>query len=433
MGTTETDARIFQQQQGLAGVRRFSTALFVLVTLLYVASRWMEARQPGAHWDILAAFAEAAMVGALADWFAVVALFRHPLGIPLPHTAIIPKNRGRIADNIGDFITGNFLRTEVILQRIRAFDPAAKLAEWLSKPESAQLLGAYSTRAMAFAMKAVGDERFLRFAQNTVVSRLERMDFSKLSGELLDVLTQNRRHQELLDGAILQLRTLLSEEETQEKIAALIAREFDSWRKALLGAVKVDELIGTFSARKLVGAVARLLDELDENPRHPVRLRFDHFVAGFTERLKADPGFRRKGEEIRDSLLHSPELTAYLHDLWQQLHAWLESDLQKPESSIRAKVIALTLDLGAKLKADAAMRGWLNEQVLGMAKPICEEHRGNIGRFISSQVKAWDREYMVQQVELNIGKDLQYIRINGTLIGGLVGLLIYAGTLLIKG
>ena len=300
----------------------------MLVTVLYGLSRRFESHYP--ELSIVAAFAEAAMVGALADWFAVVALFRYPMGIPLPHTAIIPRNKGRIADNLGAFIAGHFLRTEVILEKIRAFDPAARLAEWLSLRESGERLGSYAAKALGYGLDAIEDRRVHRFIHESVVAQLERIDFARLAGQLLDVLTQGGRHQQLLDASIHQLRILLEDEAVQQRIAALIAREFEQWPKYLLDMVKVDKLIGAYSAKKLVSGVARLLAEIDQDDQHPLRRRFDRSVMEFIVKLKTDPGFRLKAEEIRDQVLGRPELAGYLRGLWAQFRTWLRQDLQGP-------------------------------------------------------------------------------------------------------
>lgn len=266
-----------------------------------------------------------------------------------------------------------------------------------------------------------------------MVSKLERIDFAALGGELLDTLTHEGRHQQLLNEAIHQLRELLDDESAQDKVAKLIAKEFEIWRKYLLNVVPVDEMMGSFSAKKLIDAVSRLLDEVDEDPEHPLRARFDAFVAEFIVKLKTDPAFRLKGEEIRDQVLRQPELAAYLSDLWAQLRRWLELDLNSPQSSIRARIVAATLGLGEKLREDKETQSWINEQILAAAVSLCEENRERIGKFISDQVRSWDERYMTQQFELNIGQDLQFIRINGTLIGGVVGLLLYGCAALIRG
>jgi uncharacterized membrane-anchored protein YjiN (DUF445 family) len=419
------------QQHALSRIKWISTLLLVAVAILYVIARWREHQH--AAWPVVVAFSEAAVVGALADWFAVVALFRHPMGIPLPHTAIIPRSKQRIADKLAAFIIMNFLGTEAILLRIRAFNPAAKLAAWLSKPESAEVLGNYGIRAISYGLRAIEDQRIHRFILANVVSKLEQIDFAALGGQFLDILTQGGRHQQLLNEAMHQLRVMLDDESAQDKVAKFIAKEFEGWRKYLLNVVAVDEKIGSFSAKKLIHAVSRLLDEVDEDLGHPLRARFDTFVAEFIVKLKIDPAFRSKGEEIRDQILRQPELAAYLRDLWLQLRIWLELDLNSPQSSIAGRIVAATLGLGEKLRDDKETQSWINEQILAAAVPLCEENRERTGKFISDQVRSWDERYMTQQLELNIGKDLQFIRINGTLIGGLVGLVLYGCTALIRG
>ena len=408
-----------------------ATGLLLLVTTGYVLARLFVRNYP--ELAVVAAFTEAAMIGALADWFAVVALFRHPMGIPIPHTAIIPNSKRRIADNLAAFITSNFLGTAAVLERIRSYDPAARLAQWLSRRESAEKFGGYVVRALRYGLEVIEDQRVQRFIHETVVARLEKVDFAALGGELLDVLTQHGRHQELLKEAIRQVRMLLEDEASRQKFAELVAKEFKGLRKYLLYTVNVDEIIGTFSARKLISAITRLLEEVDQDERHPLRQKFNEFVANFITRLKHDPDFRIRGEQIRAQLLGRPELAEYLRGLWVQLRTWLRSDLERADSAIGIHVAAAAARLGEKLSADPDMQAWLNEQILAAAKPIVENNREAIGRFIADQVKAWDERHMIQQIELSIGRDLQYIRINGTLVGGLIGLLIYGGTRLIPG
>lgn len=177
--------------------------------------------------------------------------------------------------------------------------------------------------------------------------------------------------------------------------------------------------------------MTRLLEEVDQDERHPLRQKFDEFVANFITRLKDDPDFRIKGEQIRSQILARPELAEYLRGLWDQLRIWLRTDLESADSTIRMQIATATSGLGEKLRGDRDMQSWLNEQILAAAKPLVEENREAIGTFIADQVKVWDESHMIRQFELNIGRDLQYIRINGTLVGGLIGLLIYGGTRLI--
>jgi len=409
----------------------FATGLLILVTAGYLLSRLFESRHPAL--SVCAAFCEAAMVGAMADWFAVVALFKHPMGVPIPHTAIIPRSKNRIADNLGTFISRNFLGADAILARIRAFGPAARFATWLGKEESAVWLSNHLVRAGRYGLDVIEDQRVHRFIHNVVIAELEKVDFARLGGELLDVVTQNGRHQQLLNELIRQLSGLLENQTTRDNIAEMIAKEFQAWRKGFLGVVKVDEMIGSFAAKKLIGALTRLIKEVESDEAHPLRLKFDQFVFDFIAKLKTDPDFRVKGEQIRAQFLSRPELGAYLRGLWLQVSAWLRSDLDSEKSVIARKVAEFTRGFGIKLQGDRDMQTWINEQIFAAAVPLIEENRAAIGNFIADQVKAWDEGHMVTELEKSIGTDLQFIRINGTVVGGLIGLLIYGSTRLMTG
>jgi len=192
-------------------------------------------------------------------------------------------------------------------------------------------------------------------------------------------------------------------------------------------------MIGSFAAKKLIGALTRLIKEVESDEAHPLRLKFDQFVFDFIAKLKTDPDFRVKGEQIRAQFLSRPELGAYLRGLWLQVSAWLRSDLDSEKSVIARKVAEFTRGFGIKLQGDRDMQTWINEQIFAAAVPLIEENRAAIGNFIADQVKAWDERHMVTELEKSIGTDLQFIRINGTVVGGLIGLLIYGSTRLMTG
>ncbi|WP_240635902.1 DUF445 domain-containing protein [Caldimonas tepidiphila] len=414
------------QAQALARMKRLALGLLVLAAVLYGVATALEERHPA--WGYVGAFAEAAMIGAMADWFAVVALFRHPLGLPIPHTAIIPTNKARIGRNLANFICAHFLGTQQVLERLRGLDPAAKLAAWLSQPAHAARLGDYLAAALRYGLSAFDDERVRHFLRDTVLARLERVDVSRVAGQLLDVLTANRRHQSLLDEVLLQVADLVEDEGIQAKIAEVIAAELKYLRY-----VGLDVVAGNLAAEKIARGVCRVVSEMGHDPEHPLRLRFDDYMAGFIARLKDDPALRLKGEAIRDEVLAHPELAAYLQGLWSQLLGWLNEDLGREDSSIRARVTGVALTLGEKLRDDAGMRQWINAQLLEAAPRWVERYREDIRRYIVERVDAWHTHELTDELERNIGRDLQFVRINGTLVGGLIGLLIHTLTQWLRG
>ncbi len=404
-------------------MKRIALGLLCGAALLYALATVMEVRAPHPGWGYLAAFAEAAMVGAIADWFAVVALFRHPLGLPIPHTAIIPSNKDRIGAKLAGFICNNFLSTEQVLAKLRAFDPAGRLAEWLARPASAVKLGEWGVMATRYGLGAFDDARVRDFLGRIAAAGLAQVDVSRVAGQALEALTAGGRHQALLDEALAQVAELLEGEAAQAQITEAIAREIKTLRY-----VGLDQVAARLATKKIVAAVAKSVAELAAEPEHPLRARFDGFMADFIVRLQADPAFRQRGEEIRAELMAHPALGDYLHGLWGELLDWLHDDLTRPDSSIAQRIATLAGALGTRLQADAQIRQWINEQVEAAAPLAIERYREDIRRYIVERVGQWNADEMTDELERHIGRDLQFIRINGTLVGGLAGLAIHAIT-----
>ena len=406
------------RRRGLRQMRTVAVSLLVLAAIVYAATLGEDG-----VWGFVNAGAEASMVGAIADWFAVVALFRHPMGVPIPHTAIIPSNKNRIGENLATFICANFLSNAQVLEKLERFDAAGRLAHWLALPAHAQQVGVHLAATLRYGLGALDDERVRHFFRSTVLHHLEQVDVTRLAGQLLELLTSDRRHQSLLDSALRRLASMLDDEVLKTQMADVIASEVRYLR--YLG---LDTVAGRFAASKMVSGVIRLAGEMADDPAHPLRVRFDEFVAAFVTRLKDDPEFRLKGEAIRQELLAHPVLYDYLHGLWSEVIGWLQQDLASDDSTIRERMMLAINVVGAKLQSDTAMQAWINEQLV-MAAPLwIERYREDIRLYIVARVGEWNTEEMTNELERNIGRDLQFIRINGTLVGGLVGLILYAIT-----
>ncbi|MCC6073782.1 DUF445 domain-containing protein [Pseudomonas sp. GCM10022188] len=416
----------------LARMKALALGLLLLAAALYALAVHLLPSHPG--WGYLAAFAEAAMVGAIADWFAVTALFRHPLGLPIPHTAIIPRKQARLGRNLADFICTHFLATPQVMAKLEAFDAAARLAGWLRLPANAEALGRQLVGVARYGLHALRDERVRQFIQRSATRRLRELDLAHLAGQLLDMLTYERRHQAMLDELLAQLDALLQDEAVQQRIAAGLSSEFSALRFRLFGRdIPLDEKAGQWSADKLVRRVSELIGEISRDPQHELRGKFDACLLRFVARLKDDPAFRLKGEQIREQLLAHPALSGYLRELWDDLVDWLQADLTDADSTIRRRLVRLCQRLGEALARDAAMRRWINDQLLEVAPRLVERHREDIRRYIAERVERWNSDELVALLEHNVGKDLQYIRINGTLVGGMVGLGLHALTRLLAG
>ena len=372
-----------------------------------------------------AAFTEAAMVGALADWFAVVALFRRPLNLPIPHTAIIPRNKDRIARGLSEFIQHNFLSAAALVQRIAEFRPAHTLCRWLLQPANADTVATYASRFLAYALGAVDDARVQRFLQRSVSAGMRKVDLAGAAAQLLDILTENKRHHTLLEAALSGLDDLLAKEDTRRFIAAEVAKSAPLLKK-ISDWLHLD--LDERAALKIVELAIEKISEVRRDRGHELRKKFDEAVAGFVVRLRSDPTLKNKADAIRDELLESPALATYIGGLWQEFRGWLGEDLQSAASLTHQRIATMVRAFGEQLEADREIRQWIDEQILKALPPLVEEHRAKIGRFVEDQINGWQEKKLVQELERHIGPDLQYIRINGTLVGGLAGLLIAALT-----
>jgi len=400
--------------------------LLLLAALLYVIATAMEPRHPA--WGYLASFAEAAMVGAIADWFAVTALFRHPLGLPIPHTAIIPRSKARIGQNLSSFITTHFLSTPMVLAKLEALDIGGRLANWLRHPANAEAVGGQLTNMARFGVASLHDERVQAFVQAKLINRARKVDLAPICGQVLEMLTRQGKHQAMLDEALIKVDALLQDDDTRALVADAITAEVRTLRYLGLG-----KAVGGWSANKFVDGVSAVIAEIAGDPEHPLRERFDEHVSEYIDRLKHDPAYRLEVERIVAQLLEHPATTDYLRTLWRELTEWLEADLESPDSRIGKRIVRLTQGLSDSLAADTAMRNWINEQLMAAAPSLLERYRGQIGKYIAQRVENWESRELVEQMEQSVGKDLQYIRINGTLVGGLVGLLLHALTQLAAG
>ncbi|MDR6297122.1 DUF445 domain-containing protein [Pantoea sp. ICBG 985] len=408
--------------QQLKRSKRLALSLLLIAAATFVVTLFL----PPTFWVLgLKAIAEAAMVGALADWFAVVALFRR---VPVPfisrHTAIIPRNKDRIGENLGRFVQEKFLDTDSLLALIRRHDPSQLLAQWLNTPGNADRIGRHLLQVMRGFLDLTDDQRIQRFLRRAVHRALDKVDLTQSSALLLDSLTKNNRHQELLDAAVQQLLRLLHKPGTREFIALQIVR----WLKRehpIKAKVLPTEWLGEHSAELVANAVDSILDEVARDQGHEFRLGFNRAVQRLIDRLKSDPEMAERAETIKHWLKEDESFNRYISELWQDLRRWLKSDLNSDDSRVQERVRLAALWLGETLAADEALRTSMNQHLEDAARSVAPEFAAFLTRHISDTVKSWDAREMSQQIELNIGRDLQFIRINGTLVGGTIGLVLF--------
>ncbi len=413
----------------LARRKRIAVNMLAVAAVVFGIGTWLGITHP--HWgfDLLVAMAEAAMVGGLADWFAVVALFRHPMGQRwIPHTAIIPNKKVALGRALANFISDHFLESGEVLRRVEEFNPGQRLAVALANPVHADRIGAFVVSVAPHLLQLMDSERLHRFLLGLVREQLQRADVADLGSQLLEVMTQDRRHQALLDSVLRDLGDVLSNEDTQHMIAGKISPQL--W--SVLRLTRLDDAVAEKLAAKIIAGVSDLISDMAEDPSHELRLRFDDYVDAFIDRLRTDPSLQQKVSSLRDRVLDDPALARYLRQSWAQVLDWVRDDLQRNDSAIAGKVSDASRAVGEKLASDPAVQAWLNQWVLDTLGPLIEKYRGNIRDFIVERVERWDTRELVRELELSVGSDLQYIRYNGTAIGALIGGLLYATVRLIE-
>ncbi|MBU5636619.1 DUF445 domain-containing protein [Geomonas sp. Red69] len=403
-------------------------ALLVGAALLFIVARLNHGT--GA-WGWVAAFAEAAMVGALADWFAVVALFRHPLGLPIPHTAIVAEKKESIADNMGRFIQEKFLATDVLVERMREFDPAGHLCNYLLCRDNAEGVARGISRVLSESIEFLEDERVNKVVSAALGERIDKFDAATSAGTLLEGLRKESRHQVVLDELLKRLGGWLATPESQEKVAVALDNWVDAEYPLLSKFIPNRPQFSRNAGEKIVQKVSGFLDAVNADPTHELRHEFDRAVGDFIVKLKHDEGMRTKVAELKRELANNQQISHYAKSLVGDLKNWMVQDLDREHSNIQKKVADAAVALGNTLSHSGELKDSINEHLEGVVKRYAGDLRSGLARHISGTVKEWENEEFVNEIELSIGSDLQFIRMNGTLVGGMIGILLHAASLLL--
>lgn len=410
-----------EKLKALRRTKLFATAALVVCVCVFAAAKSLEGSWP---WlGFVAAFAEAATIGGLADWYAVVALFKRPLGLPIPHTAIIPSNQERIAENLGRFIETNFLAPEPVRQKLKEVDFAAHIAQWLSDRSRAESLSVFVGRLVPKMLQAVEDTGLRDFATRRLLERAGKVDVAPLAAELLSAVTEERRHQRLFDELTKLIGNLLNDEKAlavlREKIRAELPSVFNVFRA------------DAYLLKRIVASAATLLEEVRADPDHPLRGEFDNFVYGLVDKLKHSPEYARRANQLKLNFLARPELRGLADDAWSSIRRFIEQDVAGSSSTTRKHLTSMFVEIGQNLAGDPQIRADMNKGFVVALSSFVESQKSGVSGFIAEQVKSWDLGQLTRLMEINIGRDLQYIRFNGMLIGGLAGLVLYCVELLV--
>ncbi len=396
-------------------MRWFATGLLAAMAALYIAARQLQHLHPAMGFVL--AFAEAAMVGGMADWFAVTALFRHPLGLPIPHTAIIPENKDRIADTMAGFLRENFLIPPVVARRLRAMNLAEAAGTWLAAPEGERgRLRAGAAELLAEVLESLDPERLGNQVRGGLVRQIGKLEIAPLLGQLVETAIADGRHLPVIDALVRWAGLTVEDNE------ALIREIIHKRANAVVRWTGLDETL----ANSVLDGLYKLLAEVIVDPQHPLRGKIEEGLASLAYNLRHDPELRARVEKLKDEVLANPAVANWWQGVWERLRTGLLNRLRSPESQLSGQLTDALAQLGKALRDDPALQAQLNRFARRTLVGVASRYGDQIVRLVSETVKRWDAKTVTDRIEGAVGRDLQFIRINGTLVGGLVGVIIHA-------
>lgn len=406
----------------LRRVKALATLVLAATLALFIVAKILLNVHP--VFGFVAAFAEAATIGGLADWYAVVALFKRPLGLPIPHTAIIQSNQARIADKLGEFIQVHFLEAGPVEAKLKEIDFGSFVADWLRDRKRSDDLARFALRLLPEAFSATESSGLMTFIIRRMSSQLQAIDLAPLAAGTLRGFIAEGRHQILFDDLLRVMHETLNQKETMAMIREKVRAELPT----LLRLYRADK----FLVNKIVASATAFFNEVRSDPKHPFRGEFDRMVLTFVERLGTDQAYIDRIAGLKRDLLARPELAQLARTVWANTRSFIERSASGETQVLQHHLAGMFVAAGEALAGDAELRGEINKGLVTVLRSFVADQKGGVSTFISDQVKAWNMTQLISLIEINIGRDLQYIRFNGSLIGGLAGLVLYSVEFLVR-
>lgn len=406
----------------LRRIKTLATLVLAGCVVVLIIAKVMERVHPG--FGFLAAFAEAATIGGLADWYAVVALFRRPLGLPIPHTAIIQQNQHRIAEKLGEFIEVHFLSPLPVDAKLREVDFARFISDWLTDPKKSSDLARFVLRLLPEALAAAETSGLKSFVTRRAVTQLQSIDLAPLAAGTLRGFIAEGRHKGMLDDLLTALHETINKPET----LALLREKIRNELPTLLRLYRADK----FLLNKIAASATSFFEEVRTDPNHPFRGEVDRILLTLPDKLTNDKAYADRIDGLKRDLLARPELASLANDIWANVKSFIERNASGESSVLHHHLTNVFVEAGTQLAADSEMRAEINKGIVVVLRSFIADQKSGVSRFISDQVKSWDMKQLINLIEINIGKDLQYIRFNGALIGGLAGLALHSAEVFIK-
>ena len=407
-------SRFNPAQPGAAGMKAAATGLLVVMAGVFFAARALEPRY---LWlSYVKAFAEAAMVGGLADWFAVTALFRHPLGLPIPHTAIIPRNKDRIGEALANFLKENFLIPSVVARRMQNIDVAGVAGRFLQTPAGqGTRIRAGASRLIADIFESLDDERLGGIVKGAISSRLRKMEVSPLLGHALASAINEDRHVPMLEAAIRWTARAL---DANEPLIRDMVHKKANWILKLAG-------LDAKLADAIIDGLRKLTAEMATDPAHPVRMKIEEALAQLANDLQTRPETRKRVEAIKEQLLDNKSVSLWIDAIWQKGREAIVRAARNPDAALAGKLGEILKSMGHTLESDGRIHVAINRFARRAAVGMAASYGSQIVKLVSETIRSWDARTVTARLEAAVGRDLQYIRINGTLVGGMVGLVLH--------
>ncbi len=397
----------------LSRMKTGATALLLFATGLWILFQVVD--DDGTLFGYLAAAAEAAMIGGLADWFAVTALFRHPLAIPIPHTAIIPKRKDEIGRSLGDFVQDNFLQAEVLAERLGDAGIGERLGHWLVDPVNVRAAGRQLGAVVSGITEVLQDDEIQAGIEKALSDKVREMNAASMAGRAVDFVVEGGHHQAIVDAALSGVAATLGD--NKAVLRHRLTTESPWW---------VPEPIDDRVFDRLFSGVQRFMADLAAQPDHELRKNLEVRVSELSEQLKTSPKMQARAEELKEEFLSHPEVRAWMADLWSNIKSALVDASNDPESELRVRFEEALTSAGRRLIADQALQEKVDRWVAGAVSYVADQSRGEVADLIASTVEKWDAKDTGRRIELQVGRDLQFIRINGTVVGAVAGVAIHA-------
>ncbi|MFD6170890.1 DUF445 domain-containing protein [Streptomyces coeruleorubidus] len=403
-----------EKQRGVRRMKLTATGLLLFVAVVYILAKWAQNSGAGPWAAYVAAAAEAGMVGALADWFAVTALFRHPLGIPIPHTAIIPTKKDQLGVSLGEFVGENFLSEDVVRQRLRAVGIGSRLGAWLAVPEHADRVTAELSTALRGALTVLRDSDVQAVVGEAITRRAGAQEIGPGIGKMLEKVVADGGHKRVVDLVVTRAHDWLVLH--RDEVMDAVEGGAPGWTPRF-----VDRKVGERVYKELL----RFATEMRDMPAHPARGALDRFLTDFASDLQSDTDTRARIERLKGEVLGRGEVQDLIASAWTAVRSMIVAAAEDERSELRLRVRASLLSLGSRMAAERKVQDKVDQWVEDAAVYVVTTYRKEITSLITDTVASWDAEHTTRKIEANIGRDLQFIRINGTVVGSLAGLLIY--------